>query len=185
MAQGTTTADHLKQLKEGVLLVKLYSRNPTIEAMRERGLDERAEIFEKEQKFKNLAIANAFEMNYTFSPKVYFFYSEDSKKILARDFKGVLMGYDLQVLNNVSIKDTAFYVAEFGNTQGKNIRALVVRDDSLNYLTAPFPYFVRTFEDFLFFDRTYPKVVEIWNNRLQEEYNDYFLTTEELKELKK
>lgn len=177
-SQELNTADHLLRLKEGVLLVKLYSRNKSVEALKERGYDDKAEILKKEQHFENIAIANAFEMYYKFTPKVYFFYSDDSRKIAEQDFEGVLMGYNLEKLNNVSVEDTAFYVAEFGHTEGKNLRALVVRDNNLEYMKAPFPYFVRTFEGFLFFDRTYPKVVNLWNDKLLEEYSKYFVMPE-------
>src|SRR5690606_975370 len=104
------------------------------------GHEFKADIFEKEQHFKNMAITNAFKLNYNYTPKVYFFYSDDSRKILNRDFEGILMGYDLQVLNNVKINDTAFYVAEFGYTEEKDISSLVVRNNQLEFMEAPFPY---------------------------------------------
>lgn len=178
MAQEYSAVDHLTRLKEGILLVKLYTRNQAIEAMRERGYETSAQNLEKEQHFKHLAITNAFEMKYNFTPKVYFFYSDHSKKVMYRDFEGILMGYDLQTLHNVNIKDTAFYVAEFGYTEEKDIAALVVRDNNLDFLEAPFPYFVRTFEGWLFLERSYPKVVELWNEKLFNKYHQFFPSVE-------
>lgn len=171
-AQNFMVKAHLSELKNGALLVKLYTRNNSIKAHRESGREEKANNLEKEQSFKNLAIVKAFEKKYNFSPKVYFFYSDDSGEIMDWQFKGNLMGYDMQVLNYVEIGAT-FYIAEFGNTEGSGINALVIMDKESNQLEKPFPYFTRTFEGLFFLERSYDQTVELWNEKLHTAYEYY------------
>ena len=165
-AQDPYLKEHIQNLKNGVLLVKLYTRNNVVDALKERGRDEEAQNIEREQKFKNLAIANAFKNQYHFSPLVYFFYSDDSKKIMNKEFEDVLMDYNLQKFSSTPPMSLIFYVAEFGNTEDMDINALVIKDHEFNELRKPFPYYVKTFEGWWIFKRTYNEVVMIWNEKL-------------------
>lgn len=181
-AQDLSDLGELQNLKTGVLLVKLYTRNQSISKLKDNGYAKKAEVLAKEQHFKSLAIANAFQNNYTFTPKVYFFYSDDSKKVKEGDFDGILMGYDLQVLSNVNIGDSHIYIAEFGHTEVKDIQALIIRDSELNPLESPFPYFTRTFEGIPILERPYGRVVELWNEKLFKKYDKYFIPIEKSQE---
>ena len=173
-AQVPSDLEDLHRLKNGVLLVKLYTRNKGVEALKNHGLVKKAAALEKEQAFKNLAISHAFANNFAFTPKVYFFYSDDSKKVLQGEFDGVLMGYDLKPLPNINLGNTAYYIAEFGYTEGKGINALLIRNNQFEQLDPPFPYFVRTYEGIPFLERAYSKVVELWNDKLFKRYSKFF-----------
>jgi len=163
----------IKELRNGVLLVRLKTAKPTIKAMRARGYDRWAEETEKEQRVENLSLINAFRSAYNFS-EIKFFYSEDSRKVRKGKFEGIFLNDSLEKdsaiilhskkniftceLTNIE-EDTARYFShyewvqtgDFATVQvprfyggGENtFYALVVKDQDFNQLSRPFPYYSR------------------------------------------
>lgn len=165
--------EHIKNLQEGILLVRLFSKSKGIEAIRAAGNEKAADELEESQRIKNLKIVKAFESKYSFS-QVYFFYSHDSKHILSEQWDQIkLLNFDLNpALVNKDLANQNFYVAEFsninGNSEGNNsglgFKALVIMDDQLKQLSSPFPYYQKS--SFLFVKKTEDSIIEDWNEKL-------------------
>ena len=69
----------IKELKEGVLLVRLHTKQPVIDAMKERGSFKKAHYIKEKQEAVNKEIVAAFK-DFDFC-KVYFFYSQFSDSL--------------------------------------------------------------------------------------------------------
>ena len=63
--------EQIKQMKSGVLLVRLYDKHKVVEALKEKGMVKRAEAIAKKQEVLNKEIAASFK-DFNFC-KVYFF----------------------------------------------------------------------------------------------------------------
>jgi hypothetical protein len=188
------------QLKNGALFVRLKTSENTIDALKSAGEYERAQrVFEHQQK-ENLEIIDAFMQEYNFSP-LYFFSSSDSRKVLDRDFEGVLLDQDLTVVKEVPPDNISFFIAEFWHIERSDegtFQANILKDDTTGYrskqavytgdtelgpdaliirgpdfvqLDHPFPFFVRTYEGFPVIRRAKKKVVAKLNKKL----NDYHM----------
>ncbi|MDA0199793.1 MAG: hypothetical protein OT643_13590 [Bacteroidetes bacterium] len=164
----------INNLKDGgAILVRLSTRQKTINAMLKQGLNERAAAFALETEQKNLQIAAQIKNHIDFCP-VYFFYSDDTEQLLLGKRTGFLRNALLELDTNLIVPD--FYVVlergpvyakdasyfdkpdqavtgEFNlpNTTAKPytqhvlIRdALVFKDASLVQMAPPFPYYRTT-----------------------------------------
>ncbi len=139
---------HIETLINGVLLVRLQTSRNKIEKLKETGQMEKAWDTEKTQKERNLRIAQAFETQFDFCP-VYFFYSDDSKKVKKGAFSGVLMDSHFETVEaSPQLQPEAWLMAEFGQTQvslsegggvSRGSIALVLKDRNFNQLQDPFP----------------------------------------------
>ncbi|MFK7925362.1 MAG: hypothetical protein AB8H47_25630 [Bacteroidia bacterium] len=159
-------------LHDGVLLVRLKTKQPTIEALKERGKAERAAKVEAEQKQLNLGIVAAFKDSFDFCP-VYFFYSNYTQQVKSGDLGSVeFLNEELQSDNRIKLDDPYYLTAEIGSVVedttsffdrhyyepttngpqkkdayygGNNFgfEALVMKSDQLIQLSRPFPYYVR------------------------------------------
>ncbi len=162
----------INELKNGVLLVQLKTKHKSIEALNKRGFTKRAEKIKKEQEEDNRNIINGFRKYYDFSP-VYFFYSNDKKKVEQHNFDSVrfveLDSTSFKFLPDTStiysVLDTAkYYIAEFGTNnysqstlrylpnfddqydRGLEFEALLIKNKDYLQLSHPFPYYVKTNE---------------------------------------
>ena len=80
----------INNLKDGgAILVRLSTRQKTINAMLKQGLNERAAAFALETEQKNLQIAAQIKNHIDFCP-VYFFYSDDTEQLLLGKRTGFL-----------------------------------------------------------------------------------------------
>src|SRR3954466_3763280 len=68
------------KLKDGVLLVRLMTREPSVKALREAGQTRQADEMQQEQNTYNKKIISAFKSGFTFCP-VYFFFSSYSQQV--------------------------------------------------------------------------------------------------------
>jgi len=103
------------KLNDGVLLVRLTTKEKTINALKKRNQLTAAKRYEKEQKALNATIVSAFEMNFDFCP-IYYFYSDQSKKIKANNLSEVTWVNSKTMATDTSIivDNDNFLVAEFG-----------------------------------------------------------------------
>ncbi len=107
--------EEIKELKSSVLLVRLHTKTKSIEALRKVGNIKLADKIEQEQSSLNLRIINAFKSDFNFCP-VYFFFSDESKYILSREFDSISF-INANLLPDKSIKPEImnFFIAEFGS----------------------------------------------------------------------
>lgn len=110
----SNSRDEIKELKSSVLLVRLHTKTKSIEALRKVGNVQLADKIEQEQSSLNLRIINAFKSEFNFCP-VYFFFSDESKHILNREFDSIsFINASLLPDKNIKPKIVNFFVAEFG-----------------------------------------------------------------------
>lgn len=138
--QSKEVATPQAQLKEGVLLVRLKTKSRKVKALQEAGRPGEAQSIINEQKIENDLIMSAFDQSYTYS-KVYFFYGYNGKKVLDKQWEGILMDANK---NPVQVSpDTFFLIAEFGETQGRGIDGLIIYDSQGHQMSRPFPYLTK------------------------------------------
>jgi len=201
-AQPDIARQQIKELKNGVLLVRLMTSEKKIQALTEAGYPDKAKEAAAEQAEENKEIAEAFKSFFDFC-RVYFFYSSASEEVKSMKFSGNLMGYDLEPIGVVDPPVTVFYVAEFGTIEqtdekyrenesfrptdsgGKEAQtnyygspdmglpALLIRDSGFFQLRDPFPYYVRTYGSLSAVERSADKSV----GKLNQKLSDYYQTT--------
>ena len=176
----------IQELKEGVLLVRLKTSQPKIDALRKVGFEKKASKVEQYQLEQNKAILNAFKEKYDFS-KVQFFYSYNSNNIRKGTFNGIFLNENLEVDSSIIIDSSTYiYTAELANIEqdtakflydyhssvdgnftekrtpmyygGTNLsfKSIVVKDNQFNQLCRPFPYYSRYIGESI---RRYPEQV--------------------------
>ncbi len=194
-----SAAEQIQELHNGVLLVRLPTKQNSIDALMKSDRKQQAEQVRLQTRNKNLELMAAMRDEFTFCP-FYFFYSYDSEHILNGQLDSVtFLGEDLNPLSNVAIGDKLFYTAEVTlvsqdtSQKGKNLRdseesdrdnqnetkfygganmrfqALIIKDSQFNQLRRPFPYYSRTLNSF-FMKKTLEEVVETMDQKLWKFY---------------
>ena len=159
----------LDNLKKGMLLVRLQTGNKQVNALMDKGLLEEAEAIRQEQYEENKEAILAFSQVFDFCP-VYFFYSDESEAIRAKELSGVIFNSDLEMLNNVSALPEYFLTAEFAETPNLKIDGVVIMDEKMLPLEAPFPFYQREHIMLGLISLSKGKMVERLNKRLHEQY---------------
>jgi hypothetical protein len=189
--QYETAKKQIKELKEGVLLVRLHTKQPVINALEEKGATKKANYIKEKQETENKEIVAAFK-NFDFCP-VYFFYSQFSDSLKNGKYNNVIILNDS--LQPTKLNLTNYYIADFGNVEknyvndttdvkrnelkakgidtkkkykgGSNlsIRAMIISDANFNQLKSPFPFYTR-FHPTPFHNLTYEEVVKKMEERL-------------------
>lgn len=183
----------IKHLRDGVLLVRLESRDATIKGLKERGQMDKAAEFEQKIMLQNSETISAFKSAFDFCP-VFFFHARDSEAIKKRHWDAVvLLSAQGDTVHPFAEAPLNFLVAAFTQTtvgkeenfylhyvkdeewhieihqmmreSGTTFNALVVMSNQFVELNAPFPYYVRTFNN-LPFSRKPEKAVMHLNRRL-------------------
>ena len=191
-AQRFDARKQVIDLKKGVLLVRLSTREKPVEDLKNRGKISAAEQIRSEQEQKNKLIVQAFNKYFKFCD-YRFFYSQYSSEILNKNFKFYVFDKDLKPDVNFSLENRNFYIAEFGilqadtnkisrdskifydkdfsaeekavyttNTPNK-IFALKILDNKNYQLRYPFPYYVAGFNT--------NRAVKRMNSKLSSFYN--------------
>lgn len=166
---------HVQNLKEGVLLVRLHQQDILLAKMKHHGLDKqhkykKAEIFEK-----NKASYDALSELYSFS-EIAFFYGSASSKIKSLDYSGVFLGEDLQVDTSIHIsQNVPVYILDVGDIYFPEMsghqEGVVVMDSEFEPLTDPFPYYVRRRSGMAIIKRTDTDIAILLHNKLTNFYN--------------
>lgn len=190
----------IRRLKKGALLIRLKTKAPLINALRERDRNEEADHFQELQRKANQEIIAAFNTYFDFCP-TYFFYSHYSDQI-EKNLLDSIVFVDENGLESTAIqpKEKYYLMAEFthvtGDTstfatdsylsRGENglerrtryegggntgFEALVFKSLQLYQLRRPFPYYARTLQSLPIFRRSYAKVVRNANENLHYYYN--------------
>lgn len=158
------------QLKEGALLVRLYTSESKINALKKLGQEKEAEEVIRNQMLENRAIYTSFSAIYDFS-KVYFFYNTSSDQILKKEFKGNLLNEKLEVDSLIDIDSEHYFIAEFDFTPSTGLYALVIKDSEFEFLKKPFPYYVKRYDVLPIARRSPFDMVHILNNKLHQKLN--------------
>jgi len=165
-------ANHITQLRKGVLLVRLSQKNNTINAMRKAGKTELADKTVHDNWLRNKEIIAAFRGYFDFCP-VYFFYSEYSTSVSKNLLTNVVfLNENLEADSSIKVSNSIIYVAEFASTESDTkhyakseyfdegekkstnyggseltFTALIIKDQKFKQLRKPFPYYVREFKE--------------------------------------
>jgi len=172
-----TAHEQISELKDGVLLVRLFTKTKGIESLRKKGAAARANQIEQEVKAHNLNIVKAFEEVFSFS-KVAFFFSDDSEAVKSGDFGQVsFLNENLEV--DTSVNPANFgtvYIGEFSKIESVNeetnqvsrgFSAFIIRDAAFNQLKKPFPYYQRSYEGVFLISRSEATVVKKLQAKLE------------------
>ena len=191
--------EEILSLRNGILLVRLQTKNKSIQALRKAGNDDLADKIENRQTKYNLSIVSAFRSDFGFCP-TFFFFSNQSRNIRAGNLEAVeFLTDDLQYDPTISIGDKEFFTAEFTTIEedtakhrdtyspmtsendaehqvpysgGTNMGfgVLIIKTDQFVQLRRPFPFYTRTY-DSLPTKRTPAEVVRRMNLKLNEYLN--------------
>lgn len=165
--------NHISNLKDGVLLVRLHEHLGAQKKMLELKHYVSLEGKKMEVAKKNNGMIKAFKDHYDFS-LVYFFYARHTDEIVAKNYKEFVFDsnrvkVDVNMIGskNVYILDgEQVYFEHFG----QDSEGYAVYDDSLRLLEKPFPFYVRKRSGTLIVKRTEPEMVI----KLQEELDKTF-----------
>ena len=174
LAQSDLSAakQQLHQMKNGVLLVRLFTEQSKIDGLKAQGKISQAERVAQQQYQINRDILLSFSQVFEFCP-VFFFYSKDSEAIRNGDFKGKVFDVSQRLVDPSEIKGTVF-TAEFSETANTGIDGLIIMDDQLFPLSAPFPHYQREHTFFGMVSLPKSKMVHRLNNKLRDTYYLWF-----------
>jgi len=167
----------INQLRNGILLVQLDSKQTEIFILKKQGKKAMAEALEKEQYLNNKEICYAFNSYFDFCP-VFYFYKAYATELRDKNFeKIVLLDETLEPAYKVDLSDENYWIAEWGfNTPNvakcdlqpadyKGFSGLFILDDQFVQLNLPFPGAVKK-RKFLWFKKDAFTMVEQWNDVL-------------------
>lgn len=155
--------EQILELKNGVLLVQLKTRQKTIDAYTKKDLDKKAKEIKELQHRDNLNIIKGFNEYFNFCP-VYFYTSNDFKKVKAQNFTDVTFYDSLMQPKtiNIDLNNSNYYICEisknnYDNSTLKNIPgykldydrsikfdAFIIKNKEFQQLSSPFPYYAKT-----------------------------------------
>ena len=144
--------------EEGAVLVRLHTRTKSLQAYEKAGYRKQANKIREKDKAYNLLLMNSFKENFDFC-KVYFFFADDSKKVLAGEKSGCFLNDDLEVDESIVFEENYFLIIEVGDSneeyntlkapeyrnkeflpnRGAQTKALLVKDALLKQMPKTFP----------------------------------------------
>ena len=198
-SERSVAKEQIKNLKNGILLIRLSTKSKALETIRKKGYNEKADEIEADQIALNKAIALTFPVNIKFC-KTAFFYSQETDKLISKEFdKMTFMDGELNEIPNPLVNDMYFLVLDLAILEGRDPRskkarrqdaekgiekkpdyyspsnmslpAFIVKDQNLNQLTDPFPYYVRAYSLEPEIDRILRAALKL-NKRLFKFYNN-------------
>jgi hypothetical protein len=107
------SAEQIRQLKSGTLLVRLKSSENKINALINTGEPKKATKVKEQQDLENKKIVSAFKKNFNFCNAA-FFYDKNSEEILNRNFVNIFLNDSLKLDSSILIDTTKpLFTAEF------------------------------------------------------------------------
>ncbi|SDJ80308.1 hypothetical protein SAMN05421823_101149 [Catalinimonas alkaloidigena] len=178
-AQVPPTAEaQVRYLHEGILLVRLPTRQASLKALHDRGAHALAEKEAQAQQEANDVLMRAFRDHFQFCP-VYFFSSDQSERVRQARLHDLVLQGD----SSLRLQPQPFLVAELAQAShvyppgptAFHFEALFLEDHQFRPLTAPFPFRVRTFRvrtfrTLFFLHRSPAQAVRLLNERLHKFY---------------
>jgi len=188
----------LKDMKEGVLVVRLKTNDRSVQAYRNAGRNDIADRIVRDQKNQNIKIVKAFRQYFNFCP-VYFIHSRHTDS-LKQGSNRYFLTDSLTVDTSIRKKDGPYFIAEYGTLMA-NLRsdeyhysavnktessstatttsAILIMDTALNQLREPFPFYQTVYME------NYNKAVDKLNKGLQRAYFTQVQNAEIRKQLRK
>ena len=178
------SASQIRNMKNGVLLVRLRTSEIAIRNLKKSGNEKMAATLQRQQDAANQRIIYAFQKQFSFCP-VFFFYSSDTDKVKAGKTSGFFLNNQLQVDPNLAIPDTNYFVAEITELEQfranpdspeesvnaeVSFKALVIRDYKFHQLAKPFPFFIKAASNFPPRKRSEVEMVDMLDARLEAYY---------------
>lgn len=169
---------HIKQLKDGLLLVRLSSKRKKIQSLEESDKSEDAQELKEKTRKRHQKIIEAFKTTYDFS-NVGFFYDYNTSKVLNKNWGAALLKKDSTLIpEEVSQNNKPFYIADIGESfieaNKQTFKGLVIRGQDLDYLDPPFPNKIAKLGGFFFLglDRSPKELVKKLNAELKGYYKE-------------
>ncbi len=169
----------IKNLKEGVLLIRLDSGHAKFDLLEESGhvvneQTKKAYLASKEKVMTETI--DAFDKYYKFS-KYFFFYDYDQNKILHADFQGVLFNSNKQLveIDDLNLDSNNIFIAQVGkviyfDAMNKYYEGLVLKDHQLRQLDNSFPYYVKKHAPLPISNRSIAEMVIVLDEQLDKFY---------------
>lgn len=165
----------LTELKDSFILVRLKTNDLKIEALQNRGRNREAQIAKNIQYQENRETILSFEQTFDFCP-IYFFYSGSSDEIRKGNLIGHVFDYELNLVDPALLQNENYFTAEFSKTENLGIDALVLMDNFLLPLKAPFPFFERKYIFFSLFAQGKGTMAKKYNKKLYDYHARWFPT---------
>ena len=168
----------VKELKEGVLLVRLHTNDAVIAKLKSLHED-KARVKKIEEIYQaNLSNYQALTSSYNFS-EILFFYARNSDKVRNREFDNIFLNSKLEIDTSIHIgKNESFFILDIGDIYFEHIsghmEGVVVLNRDFEQLQKPFPFFVRKRNGMKIIRRTDMDVAIILNRKLTEFYAKFF-----------
>lgn len=174
--------DCIKNLKDGALLIRLFTRSSSIHLYEDNGQYNVAERIALDQFVENRRLMDAFLNKFNFC-KVYFFFSDDTKQVLAGE-PGFYLNEKMKIDTSIVRTEDFFMVAEIGELIERPLiingdttkvlqasghildRTLKMQDSTLLIMPEPFPHYVNAL-----MEKQTEKQVEKLNRKLQDYYS--------------
>ena len=147
----------INNLKTGVLIVRLKSKQNAIDALLKTGRTKKAQKLKEEIDHYNKKVIISFKQHYTFS-EVYFFYSKNTQSVKEKNFDSIFLNEKLEEDSSIVLNpEHDFYMigdfdnvrtltdeGEYSNQSSLISEAFVIKDSDFDQMPRPFPLFVRT-----------------------------------------
>jgi hypothetical protein len=160
--------EHLQNLKNGALFVRLPTSQYKIKALLDRGKNKQANQVARKQHLENMGLHTAFRGAYNYS-KVYFFYNLSSEAIMRGDFKGHLLNERLEPDPEIDYMGD-YYIAEFDVIETTGLSALVIKNKNFERMEKPFPYYSKKYGILPVVQRNRVDIVKDLNKSLHKNY---------------
>jgi hypothetical protein len=176
----------IKELKEGVLLVRLHTNDAVIAKLKAL-YEDKARVKKIEELYQqNLSNYKALSTAYNFS-EILFFYGRDSDKVRNGELDNIFLNANLEIDTSIHLdRNEPFYILDIGDIYFDHIsghmEGVVVLNRAFEQLEKPFPFFVRKRSGMKIIKRTDLDVAVILNRELTEYYNKLFSGSLDLKE---
>ncbi len=146
----------IKDLEEGVLVLRLPSNAKKIKAMQDMlssdisqkdkdRIKKQVNSIKEQTRQENQAYAKAFAENFNFAP-VYIIYDTSTTALLSGAAGEYLLNTDMEPVSSSKIAGKPILIARLGRTNRSNTsgaEAIILMDTNLDDLTNPFPYAAR------------------------------------------
>lgn len=151
--QEKNATQHIQELRNGMLLVRLKSGTQRKMVLEQRGMFEKAKAVVEQQTQENQNLIMAFARHFSFCP-VYFFYSDRNHFVTNGILDSVIFfNAALQEVSIPNASHTPYKIAGIGMKEnedaaynsGNSLDGLIIYDEKGKQLKSPFPFFHRTF----------------------------------------
>lgn len=133
----------IRDLKKGVLIVRLKSDIKKMEAMKKRNMNQLVEETKTKRDNENGLWMEAFAREYKFS-EVLFTYDTLRRTALESGCENCFLNDNFEIDPNISLKDRPFLMLYWNNSQRVGSEGLMFRDPDFQVMKRPFPYLIKT-----------------------------------------